>query len=95
MQHRLLDLNPQSTDALFTRSKAYALQKEFAKAIDDISRCIALGRTDKAVYHQRALYYSGFGQHQNAVNDLNRILLDDPNDVENLLLAFADAWRPT
>jgi tetratricopeptide (TPR) repeat protein len=81
-----LDLNPQSTDALFTRSKAYALQKEYAKAIDDISRCIALGRTDNAVYHQRALYYGGYGQHQNAVNDLNRIILDDPTSVADLLL---------
>ncbi|HRH69632.1 MAG TPA: hypothetical protein PLB89_09020 [Flavobacteriales bacterium] len=81
-----MDLNPQSTDALFTRSKAYAYQKEYAKAIDDISRCMALGRTDKAVYHQRALYYSGFGQHQNAVNDLNKILVDDPKDVPVLIL---------
>ncbi|MEZ4740126.1 MAG: caspase family protein [Flavobacteriales bacterium] len=81
-----LDLNPQSTDALFTRSKAYALQKEYAKAIDDISRCIALGRTDIAVYHQRALYYSGYGQHQNAVNDLNKVILEDPSSVPDLLL---------
>ena len=81
-----MDLNPQSTDALFTRSKAYAYQKEYAKAIDDISRCMALGRTDKAVYHQRALYYSGYGQHQNAVNDLNKILVDDPKDVPVLIL---------
>lgn len=81
-----LDLNPQSTDALFTRSRAYAAQKQYAKAIEDISRCIALGRTDQAVYHQRALYYSGFGQHQNAVNDLNKILLDHPEDVDELVL---------
>jgi len=81
-----MDLNPQSTAALFTRSKAYAYQKEYAKAIDDISRCMALGRTDKAVYYQRALYYSGYGQHQNAVNDLNKILVDDPKDVPVLLL---------
>lgn len=81
-----LELNPQSTDALFWRSKAYAHQKEYAKAIDDISRCMALGRTDKAVYYQRALYYHGFGQHQNAVNDLNKILLENPKDVQVLLL---------
>ena len=81
-----LELNPRSTDALFTRSKAFAMQKDYARAIDDISRCIALDRTDKAVYHQRATYYHGFGQHQNAVNDLNKILLDDPNDVPELLL---------
>lgn len=81
-----LELNPQSTDALFWRSKAYAAQKEYAKAIDDISRCVALGRTDRAVYLQRARYYHGYGQHQNAVNDLNKILLDNPKDVEVLLL---------
>jgi tetratricopeptide (TPR) repeat protein len=83
---RALELNPQSTDALFTRSKAYAKQKEYAKAIDDISRCMALERTDRAVYHQRALYYQGFGQYQNAVNDLNKILLEYPMDIELLLL---------
>ncbi|MEZ4806206.1 MAG: tetratricopeptide repeat protein [Flavobacteriales bacterium] len=82
---RALELNPQSTDALFTRSKAYAAQKDHAKAIDDISRCMALGRTDKAVYRQRAAYYHGYGQHQNAVNDLNRILLEDPKDVQAYL----------
>ncbi|MBL7951046.1 MAG: hypothetical protein JNM62_04945 [Flavobacteriales bacterium] len=81
-----LELNPQSTDALFWRSKAYAYQKEYAKAIDDISRCMALGRTDRAVYYQRALYYHGFGQHQNAVNDLNKILVENPKDVPVLLL---------
>lgn len=79
---RALELNPTSTDALFTRSKAHALQLEFTKAIDDISRCISLGRTDRAVYLQRARYYHGFNQHQNAVNDLNRLVLEDPNDLE-------------
>ena len=83
---RALELNQQSTDALFTRSKALALQKEYAKAIDDISRCLALGRTDRAVYFQRANYYHGYGQHQNAVNDLNRVVLENPKDVEALLL---------
>lgn len=83
---RALELNQQSTDALFTRSKALALQKEYAKAIDDISRCLALGRTDRAVYFQRANYYYGYGQHQNAVNDLNRVVLENPKDVEALLL---------
>lgn len=83
---RALELNPQSTDALFTRSKAFANQMEFSKAIDDVSRCIALGRTDRAVYVQRALYYKGFGQHQNAVNDLNRVILADAKDVQALQL---------
>jgi len=83
---RALELNPQSTDALFVRSKAFAHQKEYAKAIDDVSRCIALGRIDRDVYVQRAIYYKGFGQHQNAVNDLNRIVLADAKDVHALLL---------
>ncbi|MBL8003410.1 MAG: hypothetical protein JNL05_15760 [Flavobacteriales bacterium] len=83
---RALELNPASTDALFTRSKAYALQKEYTKAIDDVSKCVALGRTDDAVYVQRARYYHGFGQHQNAINDLNKVLLQQPRNVELLLL---------
>ena len=81
---RALELNPQSTDALFVRSKAFGLQKEFAKAIDDISRCMALGRTDRAVYVQRALYYKGYGQYQNAINDLNQLILADAKDTEAL-----------
>jgi tetratricopeptide (TPR) repeat protein len=83
---RALELNPNSTDALFTRSKAYANGKEYAKAIDDVSKCVALGRTNHLVYLQRAKYYHGFGQHQNAVNDLNKALLDRPGDVELLML---------
>lgn len=83
---RALELNPQSTNALFTRSKVYAHQKEFSKAIDDVSKCQALGRTDRAVYLQRARYYQGYGQQQNAINDLNQVLLQDPKDLEALLL---------
>ncbi|MBK7383171.1 MAG: tetratricopeptide repeat protein [Flavobacteriales bacterium] len=81
-----LELNPQSTDALFCRSKAYGHQKEYAKAIDDISRCMALGRTDRAVYLQRARYYQGYGQFQNAINDVNQLVLADMKDTEALQL---------
>lgn len=81
-----LELNPRSTDALFTRSKAFALQKEYARAIDDISKCMALGREDVDVFAYRASYYHGHGQHQNAVNDLNKALLITPGDVKLLLL---------
>ncbi len=84
-----LELNPRSTSALFTRSKAYALQKEYAKAIDDISKVIANGRTDAEVFLQRARYYNGHGQQQNAVNDLNRVLQERPEDVQALLLRAA------
>lgn len=83
---RALELNPASTDALFTRSKAYAMQKDYSKAIDDVSRCVALGRSDDAVFSQRAKYYHGFGQHQNAINDLNKVLLKDAQNVDLLLL---------
>jgi hypothetical protein len=38
------------------------------------------------VYEQRARYYQGFGQQQNAINDLNKVLLDHPKDVDLLLL---------
>jgi tetratricopeptide (TPR) repeat protein len=83
---RGLELNPSSTELLIVRSKAYALQKEFSKAIDDVSKCVALGREDSVVFYQRALYYHGFGQEQNAVNDLNRLLLQSPDNVRFLLL---------
>ncbi len=83
---RALELNPQSIDALFVRSKAQALQKEYSRSIDDVSRCIALGREDRAVYLLRATYYKGFGQCQNAINDLNRVLLGNARDSEALLL---------
>ncbi len=81
-----LQLNPSSTELLIMRSKAYALQKEFGKAIDDVSKCVALGREDTVVYYQRALYYHGFGQEQNAVNDLNKLMLEAPDNVRFLLL---------
>lgn len=81
-----LELNPGSTELLIVRSKAHALQKEYSKAIDDVSKCVALGREDSIVYYQRALYYHGFGQEQNAVNDLNKLLLQYPDHVPYLLL---------
>lgn len=81
-----LELNPGSTELLIARSKAYALQKEYSKAIDDVSKCVALGREDTVVYYQRALYYHGFGQEQNAVNDLNKLLLRYPEHIGFLRL---------
>ncbi|MCO6482556.1 MAG: hypothetical protein J5I62_07170 [Flavobacteriales bacterium] len=83
---RGLELNPSGTELLIARSKAYALQKEYSKAIDDVSKCVALGREDTVVYYQRALYYHGFGQEQNAVNDLNKLLLQYPDHVGFLRL---------
>ena len=47
---------------------------------------MAFGREDTVVYYQRALYYHGFGQEQNAVNDLNKVLLQYPDNVRFLLL---------
>ncbi len=81
-----LELNPSSTELLIVRSQAFALQKEYAKAIDDVSKCVALGREDSVVYFQRASYYHGFGQEQNAVNDLNKLLLEFPDNIRFLLL---------
>lgn len=83
---RALELNPMSADALFTRSKAFGLQKEYAKAIDDVSHVISLGRETPEVLYQRAVYYHGFGQHQNAVNDLNKLLLTDPKNLKAIML---------
>ncbi|MEZ4761362.1 MAG: tetratricopeptide repeat protein [Flavobacteriales bacterium] len=75
-----LELNPQSIPALKTRSRAHAFQQDHAKAIADISRVVALGDTDTEVYRMRAGYYQGFGQYQNAINDLNRVLAESPED---------------
>lgn len=83
---RALELNTMSADALFVRSKAYGLQKEFAKAIDDVSHVISLGRDTPEVRYQRALYYQGFGQYQNAINDLNKALKQAPEDLKALEL---------
>ncbi|MCB9170150.1 MAG: tetratricopeptide repeat protein [Flavobacteriales bacterium] len=80
-----LELDPRSMPALFTRSKAYALQKEYAKAIEDISKVVALGRNDAEVYRQRAVYYKDYGQFQNAINDLNRVLEQLPEDRDAML----------
>lgn len=79
-----LDLNPQSANALEVRSRALAQQKEYARAIDDISRVVALGRTTPKVFGLRANYYQAYGQYQNAINDLNRVLLAEPDNVEAL-----------
>jgi tetratricopeptide (TPR) repeat protein len=83
---RALELNPQSIDALFVRSRAQGLQKDYPRAIEDVSRCIALGREDRSVYLLRAAHYKGFGQCQNAISDLNKVLLSDARDVEALLM---------
>lgn len=81
-----LELNPRNTDALITRSKALALQKEYGRAIDDISKVISLGDARPDVLQRRAGYYHGHGQHQNAINDLNRVLALQPQDIPALLL---------
>ena len=80
-----LELNPQSIAALKTRSKAYALQQDHAKAIADISRVVALGDDAPEVFGMRAGYYQGFGQYQNAINDLNRVLAERAEDRDALV----------
>ncbi|MCB0794935.1 MAG: tetratricopeptide repeat protein [Flavobacteriales bacterium] len=84
-----IELDPRNVKALVARSKAYALQKEYGKALDDISKVVALGEGNKEVYRLRASYYRDFGQYQNAINDLNRVLGVQGRDV-SALLARAD-----
>lgn len=69
-----LELFPSNGQLRVLRSRIYFLRFEFSKAIDDISRAIAL-EPDREDYHMwRGEYFQKFGQQQNAIADFSRVI---------------------
>lgn len=69
-----LELFPENVNLRVLRSRIYFLRFEFSKAIDDISRAIALA-PDREDYHMwRGEYFQKFGQQQNAIADFSRVI---------------------
>lgn len=78
----LLAKNPGNRDALLIRSRIYAKQTEYPKAIDDVSKILFAAPDDREMYVLRGQYYQEFTQHQHAINDFSKALLLDPQYAE-------------
>ncbi len=104
-----LEIFPDFNELNVLRSRVHFYNHEYSKAIDDVSKAIAIDSDNLALRFARSNYYSKFGQHQNAVNDLNHIIRTHPTNarahyLKGLLLeksfehhqalaAFEDAMR--
>jgi tetratricopeptide (TPR) repeat protein len=78
----LLAKNPGNRDALLIRSRIYAKQTEYPKAIDDVSKILFAAPDDREMYALRGQYYQEFTQHQHAISDFSKALLLDPQYAE-------------
>ena len=72
-----LELDENSQDGYFVRSKIYHKKVDFPKAINDLSKLIVLYSKDPQVeiyYMNRGIYYLEFNQHVNAINDFTKAI---------------------
>lgn len=67
----LLQEHPNWGRVLALRGKSYVLTEEYERAVDDLSRAIALNERDPLTYHARATAYARLGLTQAAIDDLS------------------------
>jgi tetratricopeptide (TPR) repeat protein/predicted aspartyl protease len=83
---KMADAASPSAAELARRAAAAAARREFAQAIDDYTRAIALAPDDAANYHARALARLNARQPVLAMADLDQALKRAPEDVQALML---------
>ncbi len=79
-------------EALVLRSKIYSVQKEYPKAINDISKALTIDSVSPDLYIQRGKYYYDFSQFQNAIFDFSTALELDMLNAR-ALKCRADAYE--
>ncbi|MFC2116517.1 tetratricopeptide repeat protein [Bacteroidota bacterium] len=84
-----IQLEPENTESLVIRSKAYVKKLEYPKAINDISKVILMEPENASMYILRGVYYQEFSQHNNAINDFTKVLVLEPKNADAL---YKRAW---
>ncbi len=80
--NKALELEPQNRKAFLIRSRIYAKQLDYPKAIDDISVTIMMDPEDDEMYLLRGTYYQEFTQHTNAINDFTKAIILNENNAD-------------
>ncbi len=80
----LIERKPGETAGYKVRSAVYFKMNNFEKAINDLSKIIALDAKDSEALFTRGLYYQKLNQHSNAVNDFTSIIDKNPKNHEAL-----------
>ncbi len=65
----LLLINPENTDALFIRSRAYRAQNLPEQALSDVSKAISINKNNWQLYMCRAQYNIDYAHYSDAIND--------------------------
>lgn len=76
--------DPNSMDVFFAKSLVNAAKRDYQMAVNDITKVI-LAKPHAEAYKQRAAFYIVLGQHQNAINDYNQVLMIDDHDLSAYL----------
>lgn len=70
----VIETHPNSTTGLLNRSYLYKYQKEYAKALDDITKAININSAQPDNYYMRALLYIELEKYKEAIWDLSKAL---------------------
>jgi len=86
-----LGIDPDSQEALITRSRGFALLRNYTDAIDDISFAIRLHPNNISAYIWRGNFYIDAGKPQEAIQDFEFVLKNQPENWKALEW-LADAY---
>jgi tetratricopeptide (TPR) repeat protein len=89
-----VSLDPQFVDAWFTRTSLYAKRRQDARAVDDLTRVLAIKPGDYPARFNCALYRESLGEYDIAIGDYSSVLdteadLSRSGSSRNLDLAHA------
>lgn len=80
-----LKVNPQATDALYSRGVTYALMGQTTYALSDFAHLLDLAPNDPDTLYYRARIYMSQGKNEAALDDLSAVLKQRPEDVPSRL----------
>ena len=84
---KAIETHPNNTLGLHNRSYLYKHQKEYAKALDDISKVISIDAAQPDNYYFRAMIYVEQEKYEEAIKDFSKAL-DSVDFKEESLIYF-------
>lgn len=75
---RAIEIDPTLTRAHDERGRIYIERKDAANALKELSKSIEL-RPTTAGYYQRGLLYESLGEHEKAISDYDRAVMETPD----------------
>ncbi len=79
---KIIEFNPNLTEAYNGRGTAYGKKKEYDRAIEDLNKAIAINPNYADAYNNRGAAYNGKNEYDRAIEDFNKAIAINPNHVE-------------